>query len=70
MGGAALPHFQFSGSHSVFFRYAISLFQISTSASLRFTPTFGIIYAYFYDEMVQYRLNPHGYCFDFVSDAD
>ena len=27
-------------------------------------------YSYFYDEVVQYRLNPHGYCFDFVSDVD
>ena len=29
-----------------------------------------IIYSYFYDEVVQYRLNPHGYSFDFVSDVD
>ena len=29
-----------------------------------------MIYPYFYDEVVQYRLNPHGYCFDFVSDVD
>ena len=29
-----------------------------------------MIYSYFYDEVVQYRLNPHGYCFDFVSDVD
>ena len=39
-GGGVLPHFQFSGSHSVLFRCAISLFQISTSASLRFYPYF------------------------------
>ena len=29
-----------------------------------------MIYSYFYDEVVQYRLNPHGYCLDFVSDVD
>ena len=83
--GDVLPHFQFSGSQSVFFRCAISLFQISTSASLRFyscyyddiplllgwlAPVFMMIYSYFYDEVVEYRLNPHGYCFEFVSDVD
>ena len=61
--GGVLPHFQFSGSQSVFFRCAISLFQISGSASLRF-------YSCFCDEVVKYRLNPHGYCFEFVSDVD
>ena len=29
-----------------------------------------MIYPYFYDEVVQYRLNPHGYGFEFVSDVD
>ena len=29
-----------------------------------------MIYSCFYDEVVQYRLNPHGYSFDFVSAAD
>ena len=29
-----------------------------------------MIYSCFYDEVVQYRLNPHGYCLDFVSDVD
>ena len=29
-----------------------------------------MIYSYFYDEVAEYRLNPHGYCFDFVSDVD
>ena len=29
-----------------------------------------MIYSYFYDEVVQYRLNHHGYCFDFVSAVD
>ena len=29
-----------------------------------------MIYHCFYDEVVQYRLNPHGYCFDFVSAVD
>ena len=29
-----------------------------------------MIYSCFYDEVDEYRLNPHGYCFDFVSDVD
>ena len=29
-----------------------------------------MIYPYFYDEVVEYRLNPHGYSFDFVSAVD
>ena len=35
-----------------------------------FTPAFVMIYPRIYDEVVQYRLNHHGYCFEFVSDAD
>ena len=85
MGGGALPRFQFSGSQSVLFRCAISSLQISGSASLSFyycfyddlllflwwfTPAFRMIYSCVYDEVVQYRLNPHGYCLDFVSDVD
>ena len=78
MDGGVVPHFQFSGSQSVFFRYAISLFQISASASLSFYPcfyddlllAFMMIYSCFHNEVVEYRLNPHGYGFDFVSDVD
>ena len=29
-----------------------------------------VIYSYFYDKVVQYSLNPHEYCLDFVSDVD
>ena len=29
-----------------------------------------MIYPRIYDEVVEYRLNSHGYCFDFVSDVD
>ena len=63
MDGGVVPHFQFSGCQSALFRCAICLFQISTSASLSF-------YSCFYDEVVEYRLNSHGYCLDFVSDVD
>ena len=85
MDGGVVPHFQFSGCQSVLFRCAISLLQISASASLRFyscfyddiplllgwlTPTFRMTYSCFYDEVAEYRLNPHGYCLDFVSDVD
>ena len=34
------------------------------------TPTFRMTYSCFYDEVAEYRLNPHGYCLDFVSDVD
>ena len=29
-----------------------------------------MIYSCFHDEVVEYRLNPHEYCLDFVSDVD
>ena len=29
-----------------------------------------MIYSYFHDEVVHYRLNPHEYCLDFVSAVD
>ena len=29
-----------------------------------------MIYSYFHDEVVEYSLNPHGYCFEFVSAVD
>ena len=29
-----------------------------------------MIYSYFHDKVVQYSLNPYGYCFEFVSDVD
>ena len=29
-----------------------------------------MIYSYFHDKVVQYSLNPHEYCFEFVSDVD
>ena len=45
--GSFLPRFQFSGSQSVLFRCAISLLQISTSASLRF-------YSCFYDDLLSH----------------
>ena len=63
MEGGALLHFQFSGSQSVFFRCAISSLQFSTNISLNFS-------SYIYNESVQYRLNPHGYFLEFVSDVD
>ena len=85
MDGSSLPCFLFSGSQSVFFRCAINPLQISGSASLRFyscfyddlllflwwfTPAFMMNYPCFYDEVVQYRLNHHGYSLDFVSAVD
>ena len=62
-GGGVLSYFQFSGSQSVLFRFLLSHFW-------DFTPAFMMIYPRIYDEVVQYRLNHHGYCFEFVSDAD
>ena len=62
-GGGVLSYFQFSGSQSVLFRFLLSYLW-------DFTPAFMMIYSCFYDEVVEYRLNPHGYSFDFVSDVD
>ena len=67
------------------FRCSVSLLQMRNQSSSDFhfrifdilllllgwlAPVFMMIYSYFYDEVVQYRLNPHGYSFDFVSDVD
>ena len=58
------------------FRCSISLLQIRSKFSSDFH--FRIFeflllllwwYSCFYDEVVEYRLNSHGYCFDFVSDV-
>ena len=62
-GGGGLSYFQFSGSQSVLFRFLLPHLW-------DFTPAFMMIYAYFYDVVVQYRLNPHGYSLDFVSAVD
>ena len=75
-GCSALSHFfrcaislllmrnQFSSdAQSVFFRFPLPHLWV-------FTTAFIVIYSYFYDEVVQYRLNPYGYSFDFVSDVD
>ena len=70
---------------SPFFRCAIYLLQMHNQSSSNFrfrifeilllllgwlAPVFMMIYSCFYDEVVEYRLNPHGYCLDFVSDVD
>ena len=67
------------------FRCSVSLLQMRNQFSSDFhfrifeflllllwwyTPVFMMIYSYFYDEVDEYRLNPHGYSFDFVSDVD
>ena len=62
-GGGVLSYFQFSGSQSVLFRFLLPHLWV-------FTFAFMMIYSCFYDKVVQYRLNHHGYCFEFVSDAD
>ena len=74
-----------SDAQSVFFRCAISLLQIHNQFSSDFhfhifeflllllwwfAAVFMMIHSCFYDEVVQYRLNPHGYSLDFVSDVD
>ena len=46
------------------------IFEILLLLLWWFVPTFMVIYPCFYDEVVQYRLYPHGYCFEFVSDVD
>ena len=67
------------------FRQPISFLQMRNQSSSDFhflifeilslllgwpAPVFMMIYPCFHDEVVQYRLNPHEYCLDFVSDVD
>ena len=46
------------------------IFEILLLILWWFTPAFMMIYSCFYDEVFEYRLNPHGYSFEFVSDVD
>ena len=62
-GGGVLSYFQFSGSQSVLFRFPLPHLW-------DFTPAFMMIYSCFHNEVVEYRLNHHGYSLDFVSDVD
>ena len=67
------------------FRCSVSLLQMRNQSFSNFNfrifeflllllwwlaPVFMMIYPCFHDEVVQYRLNSHGYCLDFVSDVD
>ena len=61
-GSIVLP-LHFSSSQSVLFKSQISHLW-------NFNPSFMMIYSYFHDKVVQYNLNPHGYCFEFFSDVD
>ena len=70
MDGGVVPHFQFSGSHqsssdaqSVFFKFQLPHLWV-------FTPAFRMIYSCSHNEVVEYRLNPHRYSLDIVSDVD
>ena len=70
MGGVLCPAFSFqaanqpsSDAQSVFFKFQLPHLW-------DFTPVFMMIYSCFHDEVVEYRLNSHGYCFDFVSAVD
>ena len=82
--GVLLP-LHFLGVQSIFFRCTFNPLQMRNQSFSNFNfrifeilplllgwlaPVFMMIYSYFYDEVVQYRLNPHGYCLDFVSDVD
>ena len=52
-----------SDVQSVFFKFQLPHLWV-------FAPAFMMIYSCFCDEVVQYRLNPHEYCLDFVSAVD
>ena len=72
---AASPFFRCSISplqmrNQSFSNFNFRIFEFLLLIIWWFTPVFIVIYSYFYDEVVQYRLNPHGYGFDFVSDVD
>ena len=68
--GVFFPTFSFqvanqssSDAQSVLFRFPLLHLWV-------FAFAFMMIYSYFYDEVVQYRLHPHGYSLEFVSDVD
>ena len=63
MGGVFFPTFSFQVANQPSSNLSFPIFEFL----LLF---FMMIYPYFYDEVVQYRQNPHGYCLDFVSDVD
>ena len=63
MDGSIVLPLHFSGSQSVLFKSQISHLG-------HFNPSFMMIYSYFHDKAVQYSLNPHEYCLDFVSAVD
>ena len=63
MDGSIVLPLHFSGSQSVLFKSQISHLW-------NFNPSLMMIYSYFHDKVVEYRLNPHGYCLDFVSAVD
>ena len=52
-----------SDAQSVFFKFPLPHLWV-------FAPAFIVIYAYFYDEVDEYRLNHHEYSLDFVSGVD
>ena len=64
------PTFSLQVVNQSFSNLSFCIFEILLLLLWWFTPAFRMIYPYFYDEVVQYRLNPHGYCLDFVSDVD
>ena len=63
MGGVFFPTFSFQVANQPSSNLSFPIFEFL----LLF---FMMIYPYFYDEVVQYRLNPHEYGFEFVSDVD
>ena len=60
----------FSNVQSVFFKFQLPHLWDFTLLLGWLAPVFMMIYSCFHDEVVEYRLNPHGYCLDFVSAVD
>ena len=72
---APIPVFRCSVSllqmrNQYFVNFNFRIFEFLLLLLWWFTPIFMMIYSCVYDEVVQYRLNPHEYCLDFVSDVD
>ena len=74
-GYAASPFFRCSISplqmrNQSFSNFRFRIFEILPLLLGWLAPVFRMTCFWFYDEVAEYRLNPHEYCLDFVSDVD
>ena len=69
-GGGGCPTSSFQAANQPSSDVQSVFFKFQLPHLWDFTPAFMMIYSRIYDEVVLYRLNPHGYCLEFVSAVD